>query len=191
MAENWGGKIVDLFNSALERNPSERPDFLRLACGEDDALRAEIESLLSSYDDTFLKDSPVRNALSFASDAMVGRQIGAYRIMGKIGEGGMAVVYLAERVDQEFRKHVAIKMVRPGASSSEILRRFRNERQTLAALDHPNIVKLLDGGSTEEELPYLVMDYVQGVPIDQYCDCLLYTSPSPRDLSTSRMPSSA
>jgi len=82
----------------------------------------------------------------------------------------MAAVYLAERADGEFRQQVAIKLIRPGLDSDEVLRRFRNERQTLAGLDHPNIVKLLDGGSTPEGLPYLAMDYVEGSPIDQYCD---------------------
>src|SRR5947199_2533825 len=82
----------------------------------------------------------------------------------------MAVVYAAVRADDEYRKRVAIKVVRPGLDSEDISRRFRNERQTLATLDHPNIVRLLDGGSTEQGLPYLVMEYVDGVPIDQYSD---------------------
>src|SRR3989475_9036648 len=101
---------------------------------------------------------------------MRGRRLGPYRVLHEIGHGGMAVVYAALRADDEYRKRVAIKIVRPGFDSEEILRRFRNERQTLATLDHPNIVKLLDGGSTEDGLPYLVMDYVEGVPIDEYCD---------------------
>ena len=82
----------------------------------------------------------------------------------------MAVVYLAERADDQYRKRVAIKMLRPGTNKDEILRRFRNERQALASLDHPGIVRLLDGGSTEEGLPYLIMEYVEGVRIDEYCD---------------------
>ena len=82
----------------------------------------------------------------------------------------MAVVYLAERADEQYRKRVAIKMLQPGTNKDEILRRFRNERQALAALDHPSIVRLLDGGSTEEGLPYLIMEYVEGVRIDEYCD---------------------
>ena len=101
---------------------------------------------------------------------MTGRRIGAYRIIREIGQGGMAVVYLGERDDQNYRKQVAIKMVKPGIDTEQVLQRFRNERQTLAALDHANIVKLLDGGSSEEGLPYLVMEYVEGLPIDQYCD---------------------
>ena len=101
---------------------------------------------------------------------MAGKRIGAYRILREIGRGGMAVVYLAERADEQFRKRVAIKMLQPGTNKDEILRRFRNERQALAALDHPSIVSLLDGGSTEEGLPYLIMEYVEGVRIDEYCD---------------------
>jgi len=101
---------------------------------------------------------------------VIGRRIGAYKIIQRIGRGGMATVYLASRADEQYEKQVAIKILLPELGSEDLLRRFRNERQTLARLDHPNIVKLLDGGSTEEGLPYLVMDYVQGVPIDKYCD---------------------
>jgi serine/threonine protein kinase/TolB-like protein len=101
---------------------------------------------------------------------MAGKRIGAYRILREIGFGGMAVVYLAERADDQYRKRVAIKMLQPGTNKNEILRRFRNERQALAALDHPGIVKLFDGGTTDEGLPYLIMDYVEGVRIDEYCD---------------------
>ena len=104
------------------------------------------------------------------SHLMTGKRIGAYRIIREIGQGGMAVVYLAERADDQYRKRVAIKMLKPGTKKDEILRRFRNERQALAALDHPGIVRLLDGGSTEEGLPYLIMEYVDGVRIDEYCD---------------------
>src|SRR5205807_1251402 len=163
-------QINDLFSSALEQSPGEREAFLRQACGDDQSLYAEVESLLLHYDHSFLEEPPASEIPSFPGHAMVGKQIGAYRIIRECGHGGMAVVYLAERADGEYRKRVAVKMVKPGAGKDDILRRFRNERQTLAALDHPNIVKLLDGGSTEEGLPYLVMDYVEGVPIDEYCD---------------------
>jgi serine/threonine protein kinase len=105
-----------------------------------------------------------------AEDPMVGRQLGAYKIVRRIGQGGMAAVFLAVRADDEYRKRVAIKLVPPGLDSAELLSRFRNERQTLAGLDHPNIVKLLDGGSTPEGVPFLVMDYVEGSLIDEYCD---------------------
>ena len=170
MPEKWD-QVKELFTLALERDPEERSVFLLEACGGDDALRAEIESLLSSFDSaaTFLEDCPAADLFT-QSRAMAGRRIGAYRIIRECGHGGMAVVYLAERADDEFRKSVAIKMVKPGANTDEILRRFRNERQALAGLDHPNIVRLLDGGSTEEGSPYLIMDYVEGVRIDEYCD---------------------
>jgi serine/threonine protein kinase/Tfp pilus assembly protein PilF/TolB-like protein len=171
MPEKWE-QVKELFSLALERDAAERSEFLRQACGDDDVLRSEIESLLSSFDGaaTFLEDSPAADLLSTQSRTMVGKRIGAYRILGEIGHGGMAVVYLAERADDQYRKRVAIKMLQPGTNKDEILRRFRNERQALAALDHPSIVRLLDGGSTEEGLPYLIMEYVEGVRIDEYCD---------------------
>ena len=171
MHEKWD-QVKEILALALEQDPVERSGFIRQACGEDTALRAEVESLASHYDgaDSLLENSPAPHMLLFQPTAMSPRKIGAYRITRMIGQGGMAVVYLGERDDQEFRKSVAIKMVQPGTNAKELFQRFRNERQTLAALDHPNIVRLLDGGSTEEGLPYLVMDYVDGMPIDRYCD---------------------
>src|SRR5271168_2923500 len=171
MPEKWD-QVKELFTLALERDAAERCEFLRQACGGDDVLRSEIESLLSSFDGaaTFLEDSPATDLLFAQSRALAGKRIGAYRIVREIGQGGMAVVYLAERADDQYRKRVAIKMLKPGTKKDEILRRFRNERQTLAALDHSSIVRLLDGGSTEEGLPYLIMEYVEGVRIDEYCD---------------------
>src|SRR6202167_6070054 len=171
MLEKWG-QVKELFALALERDPKERSDFLREAWAADDPLRTEIESLLSSFDGatTFLEDCPAADLVSGQSRAMAGRRVGAYRIVHEIGRGGMAVVYLGERDDQNYRKQVAIKMVKPGIDTEQILHRFRNERQTLATLDHSNIVKLLDGGSSEDGSPYLVMEYVEGPPIDHYCD---------------------
>jgi len=101
-------------------------------------------------------------------DPMLGRRIGPYRLTQRLGEGGMGVVYLAVR-DDEFKRRVAIKLVRMGAASQEVVARLRAERQTLAAIAHPNIVALLDGGATEDGLPYLAMEYVEGMPIDEYC----------------------
>ncbi len=175
MVEKWD-QVKELFALALERDPEERSSFLRQACAGDDALRTEIESLLSSFDGApdFLEDCPAADLLSAHSRAftekMAGKKIGAYRIIREIGQGGMAVVYLGERNDQNYRKQVAIKMVKSGIDTEQVLQRFRNERQTLASLDHSNIVKLLDGGSSEDGSPYLVMDHVEGLPIDQYCD---------------------
>jgi serine/threonine protein kinase/Flp pilus assembly protein TadD len=171
MPEKWD-QVKELFALAQDLDPGERSGFLRKACAGDDSLLAEVESLLSSFDSapTFLEDSPAAGLASAQSRALNGKRIGSYRILREIGQGGMAVVYLAERADDEYRKQVAIKMLKPGTGRDEILRRFRIERQALAALDHPSIVRLLDGGSTEDGLPYLIMEYVDGVRIDQYCD---------------------
>jgi len=104
-----------------------------------------------------------------SADPLLDRRIGSYRLLRRLGEGGMGVVYLGER-EGDYRKRVAVKLVRWALESPEVLGRFHTERQTLAALSHPNIVTLLDGGTTEDGLPYLVMDYVEGQPIDEYCD---------------------
>ena len=183
--DNWD-RAKELFEAALELDSSQRASFLSENC-RGDSLRQQVEKLLINYQEagSFL-DDPVVNAaipaptglgdpLATATSAeaenpMVGRQFGAYKLVRRIGQGGMALVFLAVRADDEYRKQVAVKLVQPGLDSRDLLNRFRNERQTLAGLDHPNIVKLLDGGSTPEGLPFLVMDYVEGTPIDEYCD---------------------
>jgi serine/threonine protein kinase/tetratricopeptide (TPR) repeat protein/TolB-like protein len=167
-------RVKDLFSEALEHSPEQRIAFLKEACGKDEALGQEVESLLAAHQDT--PNGRVADAISTAestpadTDHFSGRRIGPYQVVHRIGQGGMATVYLAVRADDQYRKQVALKIVPPGMDSRELLRRFRNERQTLAALDHPNIIKLLDGGTTEDSLPYLVMDYVEGTPLDEYCD---------------------
>jgi len=103
------------------------------------------------------------------SDSLVGRRIGAYRILRQLGRGGMGAVYLAERADEQFRKQVAIKLVKHGMDSDAILHRFRSERQILASLDHPHIATLLDAGTTDDGLSFFIMEYVEGQPIDVYC----------------------
>jgi serine/threonine protein kinase/tetratricopeptide (TPR) repeat protein len=165
-------RVKDILGQALDLDSAERGDFIRSACGDDAALRAEVESLAAHHGtaDHLLENSGITAALTLRPDLMIDRTLGAYRIVRRIGEGGMAVVYLGERADAQFRRTVAIKMVKPGPHGEEVYRRFRNERQTLASIDHPNIVKLLDGGTTAEGWPYLVMEYVDGVPIDRYCD---------------------
>src|SRR5207244_6983593 len=102
-------------------------------------------------------------------EQMTGSTLGAYRIEREIGRGGMGAVYEAARADNVFRRRVAIKIVKRGMDTDFILRRFRNERQILASLDHPNIARLLDGGATGEGLPYYVMEFIKGRPIDDYC----------------------
>ncbi len=169
-------QIQDVFNAAVERPAAERVAFLDTACAADADLRREVESLLATYDEDpdFLEDpagrvpeAPVANE----AQAMKGRRIGPYKVLRRLGEGGMGAVYLAVRDDDQYRKHVALKLVKRGMDSEQILRRFRNERQILAALDHTHIARLLDGGMTDDGRPYFVMAYIEeGVPIDDYCD---------------------
>src|SRR2546422_5227047 len=169
--ERWN-TLKDVSGTVLVLALGTVSAFLRDACGSDESLRAELESLLASYKRTATseeKPSPSVDPGLFPG-TLIGQRLGSYQVLHEIGHGGMAVVYAAVRADDEYRKTVAIKVVLPGLGSDDILRRFRNERQTLATLDHPNIVKLLDGGSTEQGLPYLVMEYIEGVPIDQFCD---------------------
>ena len=171
-------EIKEIFSLALERDQAERALFVEKSCGGDEFLRAEVESLLASAASDGADTVQVFKAAAppcvapggDREDPMLGRRIGDYRIESRIGLGGMAAVYLASRADDEYSKRVAIKILRPELDNDELLKRVRNERQTLAALDHPNIVKLLDGGRTDVGLPYLVMDYVEGEPIDGYCD---------------------
>jgi len=190
--DNWN-TAKELFEAALELDSSQRSAFLAENCREE-GVRLQVERLLNDYQEagSFL-DVPASNALeqiqredasilhsqsgkfpvtasAEAENPMVGRQLGAYRLMRRVGQGGMAAVFLAARADDEYHKQVAVKLVQPGLDSRDLLDRFRTERQTLAGLDHPNIVKLLDGGSTPDGLPFLVMDYVDGKPIDEYCD---------------------
>jgi tetratricopeptide (TPR) repeat protein len=165
-----------LFDAALTLDASARDEYLRTACNGDAELLAEVRSLLSWHDgdEGFLEAPAARVAelsLMAASAAdMIGRSLGAWRIVDVIGHGGMGVVYRAERADEAFQRRAAIKVVRPGADLTQILERFRVERETLAALDHPNIARLLDGGTTAEGHPYFVMELVDGIPIDRYCD---------------------
>jgi serine/threonine protein kinase len=162
-------QIRNLFEAVVERPPEARGTFLAEACVGDADLRMEVERLLAAHRrDTDLLAGP---AIPPANpQRLEGRHVGPYEILREIGHGGMGTVYLAVRADHAFRKQVALKIVRPVAGSEEVLRRFQREREMLATLDHPNIARLLDGGSTEDGLPYFVMEYVNGEPIDIYCD---------------------
>jgi serine/threonine protein kinase len=166
---NWS-EAKRIFAEALEQTPECRPEFLAEACGEDADLHSEVVSLLENHDraNTFF-EQPIAAAAAPSVDPMIGKRVGVYKILRQIGLGGMGTVYLAERADDQFRKLVALKAVRPELFNEHALRRFQNERQTLAVLDHPNIIKLLDGGTTEEGAPYLVTEYVEGQSIDRYC----------------------
>lgn len=169
-------RIIELFDAISEAPPAARPAMLDDACQGDEALRAELVALLQAHEqnDDFLADSPVIAAAAFDTDdhsaRAIGRRIGAYRIRREIGHGGMGTVYLAVRDDDAYQKEVAIKLVWPGWNRDEMMRRFLRERRILARLEHPHIARLLDGGTTEEGWPYVVMEYVDGQPINEYCD---------------------
>src|SRR5579863_9797342 len=167
-------RIEALFYAALEQEPNRRSAFLNEACSDDAELRKEVESLLQSERQTlgFLR-KPVLDAvqqIAVASQDLSGKRVGVYQLLRLLGEGGMGKVYLAARADDLYQKQVAIKTLQGGLGQSRaMLLRFRSERQILANLDHPNIARLLDGGVTDEGLPYLVMEYVDGTRVDEYC----------------------
>jgi eukaryotic-like serine/threonine-protein kinase len=168
-------QIEDLFHSALECDADRRAAYLDSACSGDASLRYEVESLLVSYEKGDFTERPafdegIRLLEERAVGALIGQQIGPYKVIRKIGQGGMGAVYLASRADEAFHKEVAIKVIKRGLDTDEVILRFRSERQILANLNHANITTLLDGGTTEEGLPYFVMEYIQGEPIDKYCD---------------------
>src|SRR5712692_7859043 len=173
-SERWR-QIETLFHRVLDCEPRRRAVFLDSACAGDASLRMEIESLLSSYEKGSFTETPafaegIKLLEENEERSRTGQNIGPYRVIRKIGQGGMGAVYLAARADEAFEKKVAIKLIKRGQDSEEVIQRFRSERQILASLDHPNITSLLDGGTTEDGLPYFVMDYIQGQPIDTYCD---------------------
>jgi serine/threonine protein kinase len=193
--ERWA-QIRQTFEGALDRPEKDRAAYLRITCARDEELRREVEALLASHEDSgdFLNKPAAEvgrgqfNVTQFGTQIAAGAQfgtgqfsndpgeynpgyrLGPYQLERHIGRGGMGSVWLATRVDQEFKMNVAVKLVKPGMDTHEILRRFRLERQVLAGLEHTNIARLIDGGSTPEGLPYLVMEYVEGTPIDQYCE---------------------
>jgi serine/threonine protein kinase len=162
-------QIRNLFEAVVERPPDARGMFLAEACAQNADLQAEVERLLAAHQhDTNLLAGPTIPPEN--PQRLEGRRVGPYEILREIGQGGMGTVYLAVRADHAFRKQVALKIVRPETGSQEVLRRFQQEREILATLDHPNIARLLDGGTTDQGLPYFVMEYVAGEPIDLYCD---------------------
>jgi serine/threonine-protein kinase len=172
-------KIEEIFQDALELPEEERADYLSEVAGDDTPLRSELEALLEAHrsSGSFLDEPVVDAGISQIirdkrgkRDDFRNRKIGPYRLLKKLGEGGMSRVYLAVRDDDEYQKLVALKVIPQDLDRSDLRRRFRTERQILASLDHPNIAKLLDGGTTRDGLPYFVMDYIEGVPIDEYCE---------------------
>jgi Tol biopolymer transport system component/serine/threonine protein kinase/Tfp pilus assembly protein PilF len=177
--ERWK-KVEEIFNAAVEKPAKERTAFLIEACGDDADLHQEVARLLAMDEQAgdFIESpvavSQMTSLIDFPASeysiTLSGQQIGAYKLEREIGRGGMGAVYLAIRADNEFSKRVAIKLIKRGMDTDFIIRRFRNERQILANLDHPNIARLFDGGTTNDGLPYFVMEYIEGLPITRYCD---------------------
>jgi len=171
-------RAEELFLRVTALPEAARAGAVEQTCRDDSALAREVHGLLdhASRMGSFLEEPALGADIGVAShkaitaEDLTGRLVGRYRLERCIGSGGMGTVYLATRADAEFDQRVAIKLVKRGMDSDEILRRFRAERQTLAALHHPNIALLLDGGVTDSGQPYLVMEYVEGEPIDRYCD---------------------
>ncbi len=170
--ERWQ-VVSELFNDTLELPPEERRGFLERSCDNEELLR-EVLDLLADEDrggDGLLAGPYFSLHRTPAEpEPGTGRLIGAYRLVRRLGHGGMGTVYLAERADGEFEQQVAIKLLHPSLVSEAVLRRFRSERQILAKLSHPNVAQLLDGGTTDDGLPYFVMEHVDGRPIDEHCN---------------------
>jgi non-specific serine/threonine protein kinase/serine/threonine-protein kinase len=165
--EKWR-EIKRIFDAAVELAPPDQQAFLDSAC-PDTASRREVERMLAADFDTSLDASPL-SLLARDEDArFTGKRIGRYRITGEIARGGMGAVFAAVRDDGEFQQKAAVKLIKSGLHTETIARRFRHERQILASLEHTNIARLLDGGVTEDGLPFYVMEFIEGEPIDVYC----------------------
>jgi serine/threonine protein kinase len=178
--ERWQ-QVKEVLDPVLVLKPGERAAFLDRACATDSSLRRDVEELLNADNEAgteFLNEpQPLQLTLAPESegdswelaDAWLGRRVGSYKVVEQIGVGGMGEVYRAFRADDQYRKEVALKVVRSGQDSGFVISRFKNERQILASLDHPNIARLHDGGTTPENTPYFVMELIEGQPIDRYC----------------------
>jgi serine/threonine protein kinase/tetratricopeptide (TPR) repeat protein len=169
-------RAKEIFLKSCDVEPQRRAALLEAECGGDAALRAEVDSLLA-FDRGPGAGEPAAGPTEGGDGAAVrtgaglpNGHIGPYRIVRELGHGGMGVVYLALREEDQLRRRVAIKVLRRGMDTEQILRRFDLERQVLAALNHPNIARLYDGGETADGRPYFVMEYIEGRPIDKYCD---------------------
>ena len=178
-AERWR-RVSELLDGGLELPVAMRRPYLDAACPDDAELRREVEALLASCDrGAGFLDAPAPHfaagLLAASGEPPVpelaeGERIGPYRVVRELGRGGMGAVYLAERDDPHLRQRVAIKLVRGGLGSGYLVQRFMEERQILAGLSHPGIARLLDGAVTPEGVPWFAMEYVEGVPLDRYCD---------------------
>src|SRR5262245_21875769 len=169
--ERWQ-RIEEIFRTVVDRPVDERDAYLTRVCGADEELRREVLSLLDRDTAEDFIQAPIANAAwaftANSKDDLTGNHIGPYRATRLIGRGGMGDVYEAERDDEQFRRQVAIKIIRSGMDTDFVRERFMRERQILASLDHPYIARLFDGGETADGRPYFVMELVDGEPIMDY-----------------------
>jgi serine/threonine protein kinase/tetratricopeptide (TPR) repeat protein len=161
----------ELFRAAVELEPEQRAAFLDRACGDNSRLRDEVESLLRAHDpnDSFLQTPVVAVTTAQPRSERLGTMVGPYKIREQIGEGGFGVVYVAEQ-EKPVRRKVALKVIKLGMDTRDVIARFEAERQALALMDHPNVARVLDAGASESGRPYFVMELVQGVTITEFCD---------------------
>ncbi|MEO1128128.1 MAG: serine/threonine-protein kinase, partial [Planctomycetota bacterium] len=172
------GTAKEIFLEAIGRSGDDRTRYVALACGGDAQLRSQVDGLLRAHDEAqgFLSDeAPTVLApegslpVSSLAGRMIGERIGPYLIEEIIGEGGFGNVYLA-RQDAPVRRQVALKILKPGMDTDQVIRRFEQERQTLAVMQHPGIARVFDASTTESGRPYFVMEFVDGPPLTDYCD---------------------
>ncbi len=166
--------VKDIFNKAVALNEAAREKYLSEVCTGDEELKKEVISLLNSFETSgdFLDnpDNILEQDNQTSKDPYLNKKISSYNLERLIAAGGMGFVYLGVRSDGEFTQKVAVKLIKNNFTSEYLLHRFQNERQTLANLNHPYIANLLDGGTTQEGIPYFIMEFIDGVPIDKYCD---------------------
>jgi eukaryotic-like serine/threonine-protein kinase len=165
-------RIQSIFLAAADLPAEERDYAVGVLCAGDTELFDEVNSLLAADNDSSVTiDSAIQGVAATILDTpiLIGERLGAYRVVREIGRGGMGSVYLALRDDEEYVKEVALKVVKRGMNTEEVLRRFRDERQILANLDHPYIARLFDGGTTADGVPFFAMEYVEGRPVDVFC----------------------
>src|SRR5580658_8936883 len=168
-------KELDIFAAALDVPDEEQEAFVRQRCAGDEVLFRKVQALLKTHRsaDDFLDRPLTRGRLEQSVGAIIGEKvgdrIGRYKLLQQIGEGGWGVVFMAEQ-EEPVRRRVALKVVKPGMDTKNVIARFEAERQALALMDHPNIARVLDAGATENGRPYFVMELVRGAKITEYCD---------------------
>ena len=165
--------IEDLFGELIELStPEQRQEYLDRVCGENDGLRQQLKKLAAAHEKagSFLTDDePIEETVALKDSTHLGAQIGPYKLLQQIGEGGFGQVYMAEQ-KEPVRRKVALKIIKPGMDTKEVIARFEAERQALAMMDHPNIAKVLDAGATRSGHPFFVMELVRGVSITEFSD---------------------